>query len=311
MNVIKYNISTGEEKTIIIEREIGEGGYGKVYKGLLDGVGYVAVKVQKLNQNVFKSLMTEVEIRSALGSMPDYAVPIERVLFHPFFLKSGFKFKNEFISITETIPKDAAISIFPFAGDLDLFEIIQRHNTVQTPISKPVLIQYIKELVSGLKNLHDHGIAHRDIKPENIMLGDGKLRYIDFGFACFYVKCEGRKGTPYYLAPEMYKEEPISQWYKNDIFSLGNTLFFILTLGENVIEVNPTGDPSMDVYNVMKRTIRRLKTEDLRSVIHDRIDAYLTGESRVFIPLIKGMTDPDETTRMSTEDCASWIESNL
>lgn len=308
MNVIKYTIQTGEEKTIIIEKQIGAGAYGKVYKGILDGVGYVAVKVQKLNRDIFKSLITEVEIRTAIGGSSDYAVPVERVLFHPVFFRSGPLPKNEFISITDTIPKDSAIAIFPYAGDLDLFGIVQAHYATQTFFSKEVLQQYTKELIFGIEHLHARGIAHRDIKPENIMLGGGKLRFIDFGFACFYAKCAGRKGTPFYMAPEIYTQPVIQNWDKTDIFALGNTLFFLMTIGENVIQSDVDDALLNEAFEAYFTTS---KMEDIQEHIQTRVKSFLTGDKAVFVPLILGMTNPDEKVRWSALDCRAWVNDNL
>jgi serine/threonine protein kinase len=248
-----------------------------------------------------------VEIRTAIGGMSDYAVPVERVLFHPIFFKSGPLPKNEFISITDSIPKDSAIAIFPFAGDLDLFGMVQAHYSTRTTFSKEVLAQYTKELIHGIKQLHSKGIAHRDIKPENIMLGGGKLRFIDFGFACFYAKCAGRKGTPFYMAPEIYKQPQIKDWDKADIFALGNTLFFIMTVGQNVIH-SDADDTQLN--NVFQRYFSTTDIKDVREDIQNRINSTLTGSLAVFIPLIIGMTDPDENVRWSAIDCDKWVTDN-
>lgn len=306
-SVIEYQIKTESEKEtkkIIIESKIGEGGYGEVYKGLLDGFGNVAVKIQKLDEKNYKSLMTEIRIRKALGSTPDYAVPVERVLLPPPHEES------DFVSIVDTLPKTrlnepTAISIFPYAGAIDLFEMVDRHYSAQTDFSKNVLTQYITELIKGLKNIHDAGIAHRDIKPENIMLGDGKCRYIDFGFACFYAECEGRRGTANYLAPEMFKGLPIKSWNKLDIFALGNTLFFLLSLGEFVVNAQP-GD-----FERLKTLYTSASLVFLKKHIEKRVNTYLTGNKSVYIPLILGMTEPDESKRMSIDDCVDWVSANL
>jgi serine/threonine protein kinase len=295
--VITYVTNSGVVKNVIIEKQIGEGGFGKVYKGILDGVGYVAIKVQKLNREIFNSLITEVKIRNTLGAMSDFAVPVERVLFHPIFFKAGASLpKNEFISISDKIPKDSAVSIYPFAGDIDLFELVLAHHKTKTTFTKDIIIRYTKELVLGLKNLHEKGIAHRDIKPENIMLGEGKLKYIDFGFACFYAECKGRKGTPHYMAPELFLSGQEIEWDKTDIFSLGNTLFFVMTIGKDVIEDETILTSNPDIVGI---TIRQ------------KIERYLSGENSIFIPLITGMTEPNKNERMSAEECLEWIEQNL
>lgn len=44
-------------------------------------------------------------------------------------------------------------------------------------------IHYFYEISNGLDTLYDKGIYHRDVKPENILIGNGKMKLADFGFA--------------------------------------------------------------------------------------------------------------------------------
>ena len=88
------------------------------------------------------------------------------------------------------------------------------------------------QLLDGLEAIHDSNIVHRDIKLENIMLSgnDYTLKYVDFGFAT--EKSNGYLttflGTPNYAAPELHLKQPYLGVYE-DIFSLGVTLFIIIT----------------------------------------------------------------------------------
>lgn len=46
----------------------------------------------------------------------------------------------------------------------------------------------MKQLLTGLKGMHDRNLIHRDIKPENLMFKDKEafdLRIVDFGLSEF------------------------------------------------------------------------------------------------------------------------------
>ena len=45
------------------------------------------------------------------------------------------------------------------------------------------IIKILKQICEGLSYLHGKKIAHRDIDPRNIMIKDGVIKLIDFGFS--------------------------------------------------------------------------------------------------------------------------------
>ena len=101
---------------------------------------------------------------------------------------------------------------------------------------------------------HSRGVLHRDLKPGNIMLGKfGETLLVDWGLAKSVRRAEpaldlsertfapgsgsdvqptemgGRLGTPAYMSPEQAAGELDRMGPASDIYSLGATLYFMLT----------------------------------------------------------------------------------
>jgi NIMA (never in mitosis gene a)-related kinase 1/4/5 len=68
-------------------------------------------------------------------------------------------------------------------------------------------------VLRGLDALHLCGIVHRDIKSANILLFEnGSVKITDFNVSVIMLRDSDRYtnqvGTPYYSAPEVWKNEP-------------------------------------------------------------------------------------------------------
>jgi serine/threonine protein kinase len=85
-------------------------------------------------------------------------------------------------------------------------------------------------LILAISNLHAQGYAHRDIKPENIFISpDNGVFLLDFGFTKNVI--DGNKsmagvirGTPAYMAPELWNSDDPVDPIKTDMYSLGRIL---------------------------------------------------------------------------------------
>ncbi len=85
-------------------------------------------------------------------------------------------------------------------------------------------------LAKALGRLHRAGVVHRDIKPANLHLGDdGRWRLLDLGAALSGHEPEAVRvlhaGTPSYMNPEQWADEPRAADAASDLYALGVTLY--------------------------------------------------------------------------------------
>ena len=117
-------------------------------------------------------------------------------------------------------------------GDLHEY-VVKKYENGDMPeiVAKHIL----RQLVTGIKALHERNILHRDIKEANVLVKKkgNKLRVwlADFGLS---TQLESRTatrdvpiGTIDYMAPEMCKHEPYG--LPIDIWALGTLMYQLLT----------------------------------------------------------------------------------
>jgi len=142
--------------------------------------------------------------------------------------------------------------------------------------------EYIRQAALGLAHAHERGMAHRDIKPANLLLTSvpdrGELvKILDMGLARFASESRDDDGltrtgqimgTPDYIAPEQAQNTRNAD-IRSDIFSLGCTLFRLLT-----------GRVPFEGENVMAKLMARAlhdapRVQSLRPEISNELDAVV------------------------------------
>ncbi|MBE6403405.1 MAG: serine/threonine protein kinase [Lentisphaerae bacterium] len=121
--------------------------------------------------------------------------------------------------------------------------VFEEQTTLQIAYETAIALSYI---------WNNFSVIHRDIKPENIMLDENYcVKLLDFGLSkqCSddedtnITMARSGLGTPGYMSPEQYSDGKNAD-FRSDIFSLGATMFFLLT-GEKPFK----GVTAMEVYN--------------------------------------------------------------
>src|SRR5688572_4115223 len=144
----------------------------------------------------------------------------------------------------------------------------------------------------GLQSAHAQSIIHRDLKPSNLMLDRrGRLRILDFGLA----RIEGQEsltdtgdfvGTPLYMSPEQVRARKTRIDHRTDIYSLGATLYEMLTLrppfrgktNQDTLTQITTRDPDPP-RAVNFRIPRELETIVLKCLRKEPGERYGTAEA--------------------------------
>eukprot|EP00756_Hemistasia_phaeocysticola_P032662 Hpha_TRINITY_DN16421_c2_g4::TRINITY_DN16421_c2_g4_i1::g.158992::m.158992/K08857/NEK1_4_5; NIMA (never in mitosis gene a)-related kinase 1/4/5 len=122
---------------------------------------------------------------------------------------------------------------FANCGDLDR-QIRSRSRDSKFFQEHEVLFMFL-QLAMALDHIHSKKMLHRDLKAANIFLtSNGMVKLGDFGFSHDYEETVSHAvaktfcGTPYYLAPELWKNKKYGK--KADVWSLGVVLYEVVTL---------------------------------------------------------------------------------
>lgn len=155
-------------------------------------------------------------------------------------------------------------------GDLMSY-ISDRKNRFLT---EEAILRIFIQITIGLRYLHEHKIVHRDLKPQNIFLTRvGVIKIGDFGVSRSLDRSselmETKVGTPYYLSPEIWNNEPYTS--QTDIWSLGCILYELCCLKKPFKATN-INQLIVAIFNGNYEPITSRYTENLRNLVADMLN---------------------------------------
>ncbi|CAJ1970783.1 unnamed protein product [Sphenostylis stenocarpa] len=265
--------------------QIGEGGYGKVYKGRLPDGTVVAIKrAQEGSLQGEREFLTEIELLSRL---------------HHRNLVSLIGYCDEEGEQAMVCPK---MLVYEYMPNKTLRDHLSVHS--KEALSFSLRLKIALGSAKGLLYLHteaDPPIFHRDVKASNILLDSRyTAKVADFGLSRLapVPDTEGNvpghvstvvKGTPGYLDPEYFLTRNLTD--KSDVYSLG-VVFLELLTGR---------PPIYHGENIIRQVNMAYRSGGISLVVDKRFESYPSEYAEKFLTLaLKCCKDlPDERPKMA------------
>ncbi len=186
----------------------------KQYYSVLNSMGGDVSKTDNYFSEMLKSIVSEISILNMLSEKGE---------------KHIIRYYENDIKSVESPKRYDVFILMEYLTPLE--EYISHNSFLVSDVGKLGI-----DILHGLISCHNSGIIHRDIKDDNIFVSEaGEYKIGDFGVSKILKdssKAESLKGTPNYLAPEVYLGK--ESYTKNvDLYSLGIVLYRLLNYNRN------------------------------------------------------------------------------
>ena len=218
-----------------IEKVIGHGGFGIVYRARHDELGLVVAIKEYLPIELAVRDGVTVRARSDADS-EGYEEGLKRFREEARALIQ-FQDHPNVVSCREYFRTNGtAYLVMEYVDGQSLAQVLANREAEGAPFGESDLLAVMVPLLEGLSNVHEAWILHRDIKPSNILIRrrDGRPVLIDFGAAKQLVASRTKSMAPYtegYAALEQVADAgELGPW--TDIYGAGAVMWRMVAGGQ-------------------------------------------------------------------------------
>ena len=232
-----------------IEKQLGKGSYGIVYKVTKknDKNSYVIKQIPLLglSEKQIDEVKLEAKILSSIKSK--YVVKYY----------DSFQEKNKLNIVME------------YCDSGDLNDYIESQKKTGHLLKENIIWKFFIKITIGIADIHKLKILHRDLKTLNIFLKkELEVRVGDLGVAKMLTQTSFAKtfiGTPYYLSPEICEDKPYND--KSDVWALGCILYELCTY-KHPFNARSQGALILKILNGTQDNIPSFYSDDLKKLVN-------------------------------------------